>query len=557
MDDQLLEFAQLGDGALSVKLSDDISEETNDAVLDLCNRLDKIGLPGIIEIQPAYSSLAVHFDQGTISAAYIKKVVVSLCLNAEKCISSQRKPNLIEIPVRYGGDAGPDLAWASEYLNLPEEEIIKRHCSRLYRVYMIGFTPGFPYLGGMDESISLPRLPEPRKRVPRGSVGIAGNQTGIYPWDTPGGWRIIGRTDCDLFSLDKDPPSLLKPGDYVRFVPAEHFFRDEDTTPADTLNSSQVTGGTGSQTEPSGSDSKMNWAIDGLFVDNPGILTLVVDRGRFGYRRFGVPTGGAADLRSYALANALCGNNSNEACLEFTLRGPTLVAQTELTVAVTGAPAPVRIDGQRVPSDTLLLLREGQTLDVGEASAGLRGYIAVSGGIQVPIVLGSKSTYLASGFGGYLGRQLKYGDTLQIGPAPSYRSILESQKNKQKITKPLDFRILDAPCVFLHIHPGPESSKPILSKLTSTTYEIRPDSDRMGARLDGPRLLEGGADIISAPCVIGTIQISSDGRPMLLLCDSQTTGGYMRAATLLTADLPIASQLRPGNKVRFRLIPNP
>ena len=552
-----LEFGLLGDGALSVKLGNTISEEINDAVLYLCDEIERLQLPGISEIQPAYSSLAVHFDPTIISHSHIKKVTSSLWDHPKKRALSQLKPNVVEILGHYGGNHGPDLAWASEYLGMPVEEIIKRHSSRLYRVYMIGFTPGFPYLGGMDESISLPRLPEPRKLVPKGSVGIAGNQTGIYPWDTPGGWRIVGQTTHNLFSLEMDPPSLLRPGDYVKFVPAQGSTEETGFTTTQPGDLTQQAEGPYATTQPHSPEMQAKWSVDGLFVDSPGMLTIVVDKGRFGYRKFGVPTSGAADVRSYALANTLCGNNSNEGCLEFTIQGPTLVAQMDLTVAVTGAPAPVSVDGQQVPSDTPIFLKEGQTLDIGRTALGLHGYVAIAGGIQVPAVLGSKSTYLKSGFGGYLGRQLRYGDTLRIGPAPSYTSILQSHKTNQKKVRPLDFRMLGEPCVFLRISPGPESSEPILSILTSATYQIRQDSDRMGLRLEGPRLLEKGADIISAPVVPGTVQIASDGRPMLLLSDSQTTGGYTRAATVLTTDLPLASQLRPGSKVRFRLTSNP
>ncbi|MGB4748704.1 MAG: 5-oxoprolinase subunit PxpB [Bacillota bacterium] len=535
MENQNYEFSLLGDTALCVKLGDRISEDINNMVLNLCDALESLCLPGVSEIQPSYTSLAVHFDSNVISPSYIRKLISSL--QSQTHMLSFRKPTVAEIPVCYGGDYGPDLQWASQYLGISEEEIINRHSSRLYRVYMIGFTPGFPYLGGLDETISLPRLDQPREKVPKGSIGIASNQTGIYPWDTPGGWRIIGRTNYELFSPEMDPPSLLEPGDYVKFVPV-HRLPEQQVWQRKEINHLP----------------KIDLGVNGLTVSDPGLLTLVVDQGRFGYRKFGVPVSGAADMRSFTLANVLCGNNPDAAALELTVKGPTLVAETDLTVAVTGAPCSIKIDGRPAPADAALLLREGQTIEIGQTTLGLRAYLGVSGGIEVPHVLNSKSTYLRAGFGGYFGRPLKHKDTIKVGPLPTHGSILEKAKSTRVKTSRIDFRMLKAPAVPLRIITGPESTDSMLATLLTNIYQVRTESDRMGIRLEGPKLSEGKADIISAPVVPGTIQVSSDGQPMMLLADSQTTGGYKRAATVISHDLPLAAQLKPGNKVRFRSV---
>lgn len=565
---QYHKFSPLGDRALNVELGNIIAEELNNEVLSLCRALEELRVPGILEIQPAYSSLAIHFDPNVVGAPYIENLVLSV----SNRLSSQENPpaagpsehhayntgetaqiqlrnqnllksgsRIVEIPVHYGGEDGPDLGWASEHLGASQEEIIKRHSSKLYRVYMIGFTPGFPYLGGMDDSIALPRLSEPRKVVPKGSVGIAGKQTGVYPWDTPGGWRLIGRTTLELFSLENHPPSLLQPGDYVKFAPIES---PEVNWPADSKNNGQAS-----------SSSIMSIAVDAFLVEDPGLLTMVVDSGRFGYRKLGVPVSGAADAQSYSLANLLCDNMRNQAVLEFTLKGPVLIAQMDLSVAVTGAPAPITVDGVEMPPNTCFPVRKGQRLEVGPVSHGTRGYMAVAGGIQVVPVLGSRSTYLKSRFGGYQGRPLKSGDVLKAGPAPAYSAMRTFHLDLARSQfRPLNFEVFTMPYVTLKVIPGPEHTKDALKILSSEVYQVRPESDRMGIRFEGPRLLKGGADIISAPVVPGTVQVASDGRPMLLLADSQTTGGYKRVATVVSQDLPIAAQLRAGAKVRFRTI---
>lgn len=583
-------FNMLGDTALSVTFSDTISEEVNEAVLATARVLEHARIAGVSEVQPAFSSLCIHFDPGKIRVSYIEELVQTVIgelkftsengkhismtninhhqgplkkysndvpegigqrtsalpkLQAEGELAA--KPSIVEIPVVYGGENGPDLEWACKYLGISKEDLIRRHCGRLYRVYMIGFTPGFPYLGGMDESIALPRLPEPRKLVPAGSVGIAGKQTGIYPWDTPGGWRIIGRTNVKLFSPYRTPPSVLKPGDYVRFVPVEDY--QPNSSVAHSIHSL-------SEEQNACRKDEKPFSVEGFSVEDPGFLTLVVDEGRFGYRKFGVPTSGAVDPYSFHLANLLCGNNLNAAALEYTLKGPSVVAHIDLTVAVTGARAPVTVDGKEVPMNAPVFLPKGSKLRIGALRGGARGYLAVAGGISVPVVLNSRSTYMRGKFGGYMGRALKPKDILPVGPAPDH-AVLTRYFNGIKMDcriKPLPFERFNISDLYLRIIPGPEATSDALKILSQAVYTVRPDSDRMGIRLDGPPLFNTATDIISSPVVPGTIQVSSDGKPMLLLTDSQTTGGYKRVAAVIKKDLPLAGQLKAGMRVRFKIV---
>ncbi|QUL98876.1 MAG: 5-oxoprolinase subunit PxpB [Candidatus Fermentithermobacillus carboniphilus] len=561
------EFHFLGDSAILATFSRTISEEINDLVLWVSATLEGMCLPGVSEVQPAYSSLCVHFDPSQIRGSYLVDLIERIAEKAKPPEDQTGRPGqVVEIQVVYGGENGPDLDWACNHLGIPREELIRRHSERLYRVFMVGFTPGFPYLGGMDETIALPRLPEPRKLVPAGSVGIAGKQTGIYPWDSPGGWRIIGRTSAELFSPYRDPPSLLKPGDYVRFVPVsgnEWFpahgnaertglLPDKDTPGRHLPRGPELTGSL--RTEASVLGRLTGTELPGLAIEDPGFLSLVVDRGRFGYRKYGVPVAGATDSRSFALANLLCQNDPGDAAIEFTLKGPSMVALTDLTVAITGAPCEVTVDGRPVPQNAPVFLRKGSKLQVGTVRAACRGYIAVSGGIRVPVVLGSRSTYLRGKFGGFEGRHLKSGDTLCVGPAPEHVYVTRSNR-ATPVPQHLFIERLTLGETILRVLPGPEATPKSLEILSKATYTVRPDSDRMGLRLEGPAVFDAGAtDILSSPVVPGTIQVASDGRPMLLLADGQTTGGYARIATVISRDLPLAGQVRAGAKIRFKVL---
>ena len=211
-------FLVAGDSALVVEFGDEISLEVNRKVHALADALGKSSLPGLAEAVPTYRSLLVHYDPLRLSCDEVKAFVSEVL---QKCGEKPPlKPRVVEIPVVYGGEFGPDIEFVAEHNGLfSVEEVIRLHSGVAYTVYMLGFAPGFAYLGGMPEAIVTPRLETPRTLVPAGSVGIAGGQTGIYPIATPGGWRLIGRTPLKLFDPEQDPPTLLKAGDTVRFVP--------------------------------------------------------------------------------------------------------------------------------------------------------------------------------------------------------------------------------------------------------------------------------------------------------------------------------------------------
>lgn len=209
-------FQPAGDSALLVTFADRIDLAANRLAHDLARRLREHPLRGLGEAVPGYVTLMVFYDPLEVDYAAVETLLRRLL---DECESSSMAPRRVEVPVIYGGEHGPDLEFVAAHNRLPVDEVIRLHSGRDYPVYMMGFMPGFPYLGGLDSRITAPRLDTPRSRVPAGSVGIAGEQTGIYPFDSPGGWRLIGRTSLCLFDPSREPPFLLNPGDLVRFVP--------------------------------------------------------------------------------------------------------------------------------------------------------------------------------------------------------------------------------------------------------------------------------------------------------------------------------------------------
>lgn len=216
----------LGDNALTITFGNEISITLNDRAIALAERLSREQFPGFIEAAPAYSSVTVFYDPAEVrrqmsdhDTAYLAITSVVERLLTETGGHENADDRLIEIVCDFGARSALDVDFICEYSGLDRETVIEVFISRTYRVFMLGFLPGFTYMGEVDERIAVPRRPSPRKAVPLGSVGIAGKQTGIYPFESPGGWQIIGRTDVGLFSRDADPPCLLRPGDSVRFVP--------------------------------------------------------------------------------------------------------------------------------------------------------------------------------------------------------------------------------------------------------------------------------------------------------------------------------------------------
>ena len=522
-----MRFLAAGESALVVEVGNTIEPELNERVLALDRALLASPFDGYLEAVPSYRSLLVFFDPERASAESAEDHVRRLGADAER--AGRKPPRLREVPAVYDGEDLPDVA---RRIGATVDEVVRLHSEREYLVYMVGFTPGFAYMGKTSERLGLPRRSSPRTRVPAGSVGIAMGQTGIYPSATPGGWNLLGRAEHrDLFDLSRDPPSYFLPGDRVRFVPVDSLpERPEITAP------------------------RAGSIVSSLEVSDGGLLTTVQDLGRCGYQRYGVPVAGAADGPALRAANRLVGNESGAAGLECTVSGPALVALRSIVAAVTGADLGAVVERNdlgrfEVPPWSSFLLRPGNVLRFEGRRSGARGYVAFAGGIDVPEVLGSRSTYLTAGFGGLEGRALRSGDRLGLRPSarPATPGLKWPRENPERNESDTTIRLVLGPQDDYFTEEG-------LATLASSGYTVASASDRMGLRFEGPALEHRPGDFVSDGIMQGGIQVPPNGLPILMLADRATMGGYPKIATAALADLSRLAQLLSGDRVRFRIV---
>ena len=479
----------------------------------IANAIRTSSIHGLRDVVVSPDRVTVIYDPLLIDCLDTLQRNVTALATQQRSLSTAGR--LHHVPVWYGKETGADFDAVCRHHAIDAKTLIHLHTKPEYLVTAIGFVPGFPYLEGLPKRLETPRLATPRRRVPVGSVGIGGSQTGVYPFETPGGWHLIGRTDATFFDPMSSSPALLQPGDRVRFYETNHANTQQDHTA--TITSKCVT-------------SK------DMTVLAPGLMTTVQDLGRSGFRSSGVPHSGAADPISAALANRILGNPENAAVLEYTLLGPTLQFQTDTFIALAGA------TNNSLASLRPLQMRRGDTLHIGHTAKGCRGYVAVAGGISVPPVLNSCSTYLPAKLGGYEGRPLETGDQLSIGE-PAVSSFATSWSLAHDVV-PLP----TSPCTLRMLPEGPLSTAH--RAMTRTPMHVTAQSDRMGIRF-GETLPTLSATPLSRAVLPGTIQLPPDGKPILLLCDAQTIGGYPVLGKVIAADLPRAAQLRPGDTVCF------
>jgi len=283
-------------------------------------------------------------------------------------------------------------------------------------------------------------------------------------------------------------------------------------------------------------------------VLEPGPQTTVQDAGRPGHMRYGIPPSGPVDRAAFVLANRLVGNPDGAAGLEFTLVGPRLRAEAPCGLAVTGADAPVTLNDAPAPAWTTLALAAGDVVRIGAARAGVRGYVAVAGGLDVPPALGSRATYLRGRMGGVHGRALARDDRLPLGPAPAARRRAVPEAARPRWGGDTVLRVVLGP-------QADRFTKEGVATFLASAYEVLPQSDRMGVRLSGPRIAHGrGHDIISDGIALGAVQVPGDGLPIVLLVDRQSTGGYTKIATVCSFDIARVGQAKPGQRLRFTAV---
>ncbi|MDO8793519.1 MAG: carboxyltransferase domain-containing protein [Vicinamibacterales bacterium] len=507
------------------------------------SEVTRLAMAGVRDVVPACASVMVHVDPLRFRSEDVA------CLPALAHLSVPVPGRWHEVPVVYDGE---DLDAVAASTGLAVNEIRRRHADNDYAVLMLGFAPGFPYLGPADSGLVVGRRPTPRVRVAAGAVAVAGGMTCIYPGGTAGGWQILGRTNLTLFRPDDAQPATLASGDRVRFVPVDRLDPAEPAVARDTRG--DVSGGIGSGGIGSGS----------ITVLRGGAATTVQDLGRWGFQAMGVPVSGACDCAALRWANRAVGNPDDAAGLEVAAVGPDLRVERETVVACTGADMEAHVDGRPMRAGEPVVAREGAVIRCGQTRGGLRAYVAVAGGLDVPVVLGSRSTCLPGGFGGFAGRVLAAGDRVAIGDAREMTPAglpLPRALNTDRAGG--TFRAGDgrkdgaARAVRLRVLLGPQRdavSEAQVARLLSETVQVSPQLNRVACRLQRE---EGMAvtfnEMVPMGTVPGAVQVTPSGDLLLLLADRQTTGGYPQVLIVIGADLGRASQLCPGDTVQFVL----
>jgi KipI family sensor histidine kinase inhibitor len=515
-------------------------------VLALQAMLLEAPLPGQQDVLAAAETVMVRADSPA-AARRIGRTLLELELTAP----AEQGSGLVVIETVYDGD---DLAEVGTLTGLGTDGVIAAHTGQVWTVAFAGFAPGFGYMIGENQVLEVPRRSSPRTAVPAGSVALAGIYSAVYPRRSPGGWQLIGRTGARMWDLNRAEPALASPGHRVQF----RAVRDAVTlTPEpDAAASTEA-------------EQQAQEAGSGLRVLSPGIHSLIEDLGRQGHSALGVSAAGALDRASHRRANRLVGNGPSAAAIETVAGGLRVQAVGDQVLAVAGAPSELTVvspsdtaeqsdpadstgrgESRRqrtVPMATPFALLDGEILSISAPEAGFRSYLAVRGGVDATPVLGSRSTDTMSGIGPAplaAGQLLASGDVVDSGVVGSPE--LQPDFPRDGVT------VLD-------IVPGPRADwfdQAALDSLCGQDWEVKPQSNRVGMRLQGKPLQRSRAgELPSEGTVAGAIQIPPEGLPVLFLADHPITGGYPVIGVVVDHQLDLAAQVPIGGSIRFRPAP--
>ena len=486
--------------------------------------LQDANLAGVTELVPAAQTLLVQFDPSVTNAVSLAAAIRQVAV-----VDSNSAPNRsVEIDVLYDGE---DLHDVAELLAISTDELVARHSGAEWKVAFTGFAPGFAYCVSNDPLFQVPRRSSPRTRIPAGALALAAEFSGIYPRESPGGWQLIGRTAEPMWDLERTPPALLSPGDAVKYRPVREFIEVERP----------------GVPEPSRPERALE-------VVQPGLQLLVQDLGRPGMLNLGVPASGAADRRGLRAANRIVGNRATAAAFEIASGGVELKAHVRAVAAYAGASGRrelISANGERYPfpRGVPVALEPGDRIRISGFTRGMRGYLAVRGGIKQPKVLGSRATDTLSGIGP---EPLKARSFVTIGPDHSDTAVGENDLFRPDLPAVGEVVTLDVTL-------GPRTdwfTKASIDTLLNTEWDVTATSNRIGIRLHGDTPLERQItdELPSEGAVTGSIQVPADGQPVLFLADHPLTGGYPIIAALVDRDIDLAGQLPPGSRVRFRSV---
>jgi KipI family sensor histidine kinase inhibitor len=522
-------------------------------VLALQALLLETPLPGQQDILAAAETVLVKAD----SPASARRIAARL-LQLDLTAPVQRGGELVVIDTVYDGE---DLAEVGRLTGLGAEGVIAAHSGQVWTVAFAGFAPGFGYMVGENQQLEVPRRSSPRTAVPAGSVALAGNYSAVYPRRSPGGWQLIGHTSARMWDLGREQPALAAPGHRVQFRPVRDAVALVAESAAGSVAEPAAESGAGPAPEPvtefsgSGPEPAVEQGVTaGLRIVSPGLQSLVQDLGRHGHSGLGVSAAGALDRASLRRANRLVGNAPSAAAIETVAGGLKVQAAGDQVLAVAGGPSELSIESvpdgtgetwhRTAPMATPFALLDGETLSLGAPQSGFRSYLAVRGGVGVSPVLGSRSTDTMSG----------------IGPAPLTAGQLFAAGGEAEsgvVGHPeLQPDYPGTGVTVLDVVPGPRADwfgQAALDSFTGQDWEVKPQSNRVGMRLDGtPLQRTRQGELASEGTVAGALQVPPEGLPVLFLADHPITGGYPVIAVVVDSQLDLAAQVPIGGKIRFR-----
>lgn len=499
-------------------------------VLELHRRLASDMPAGVVDLVPAARTVLVTVDPARFPVSRARGWVTDVAVAAAP--PSAPTTRHVELDVRYDG---ADLADTAALLGLTSDELVHRHAAATWTVAFTGFAPGFGYLISEDWSFDVPRLATPRTRVPAGAVGLAAGFTGAYPRETPGGWRLIGTTEAPLFDPDAAEPALLTPGARVRFRPV---------TAASARAVTSAAPGAPRRSQASNEPTPAERESSDVRVVEPGLSASVQDLGRPGAAALGVARSGAMDRAALRAANRLVGNPESAAGVEVVLGGFRATTGHDRWIAVTGGGGPVTVAGHPIDPYLPHLWPAGAELHIGWLDRGARAYLALRGGVDVPAILGSRSTDTLSRLGPPL---LAAGTSLPVGPEPDM---------PVPVAPDAAWGAPSAGALELDLAPGPRADwfgAAARATLYEASWTVSSAADRIGVRLDGPILERARTDELpSEGMVPGALQVPPSGRPTILGPDGPVTGGYPVIAVVTDASLDRLGQAQPGTVIRFR-----
>ncbi|HEY6961634.1 MAG TPA: carboxyltransferase domain-containing protein [Gaiellaceae bacterium] len=474
-------------------------------ILTIAAALRRLAPDGVREICAAPGSVYVEWDDERLPSASAARWIDAAI---EEPGADDEPARTVEVPVRYGG---PDTEEAASMLGLDARELASIHAGGEYRVFSTA-TAGQPIMGGADARLELPRRPVPRASVPERAVGIQGRFSTVYAAG-PGGWNLIGTALVNVFDPHRDDPFTFHHGDVVRFHAS-----DAPDPPAPARRELLPR-------EP---------ARPALRVEAAGALDLVLDAGRLNQAHHGLAQTGPLDPPAARLANALCGNAPGTPCIESTLTGPTLVALRDLVVGAAGRGLALEVDGERVACESIFVT-SGATLRLRPTGEGVRGYLAIAGGIEAEPFLGSVSVDRY----GLIGRPLEPGDILGV-------AVGEPREVRLRAT-------IDGaqPPHVIRVRRGPQWSREAEAALAHAAFTVT-TGDRMGLRLAGPPV--PGGELLSESPPPGAVQVPPSGDPIILLADRMRSAGYDKPAVVHPDDLPAIAQLRAGDRIGFAFV---